>query len=492
MTQLATEVNGTRGPKPSGASYRWLRNIVTGQDIGVFLILMLAIVYLSWKTDTFTTQQNIRNVTLSFSWIAIAAFGQTLVIITAGIDLSTGSVMALSGLAAAYFISGDKSPWAVQAVSESGRDVMVVATQYVPVALLAGCAMGLFLGAVNGSLIAWAGLPPFIATLGMMSIARGFCYGWTQGLPFRQLNADFRQIGQGELTFAGWDLPYPTLIMLVLALVMTIFLLRTVWGYRIYALGGNEQAAELSGINTRHVKLLAYALAGLLAGLGGTLMTARLGVAAPTAAQGYELDVIAAVFIGGASVKGGKGTIVGTLFGAGLMQVIRNGLNLTGFEAYWQPAAIGSVIIIAIMLDRARQNPQVAAYFRQVEGRVAVVSVLLMCIAAFVLSLVLGNGADAMIWFMAALPVFSILYFLYYRSSVYDLNPQAMDWVSITSYLGLSALVPAGLVLLGGDSVNDAVMIGLQGLGVCVVLLVLWIVMRRVLKPIFRNAEAAA
>lgn len=492
MTQLATEVNGTRSPNTRSASYRWLRNIITGQDIGVFLILLLAIVYLSWKTDTFTTEQNIRNVTLSFSWIAIAAFGQTLVIITAGIDLSTGSVMALSGLAAAYFISGDKSPWAVPETLESGREVMTVSSQYVVVGLLAGCAMGLFLGAINGSLIAWAGLPPFIATLGMMSIARGFCFGWSEGWPFRQLNEDFRKIGQGELSVIGWDVPYPTVIMLVLALVMTIFLLRTVWGYRIYALGGNEQAAELSGINTRHVKLLAYSLAGLLAGLGGTLMTARLGVAAPTAAQGYELDVIAAVFIGGASVKGGKGTIVGTLFGAGLMQVIRNGLNLTGFDAYWQPAAIGFVIIVAIMLDRARQNPQVAAYFRQVEGRVAVVSVLLMCIAAFVLSLALGNGADAMIWFMAAVPVFSVLYFFYYRSSVYDLNLEAIDWVSIVVYLGLAALVPAGLTLLGGDSVNDAVMIGLEGLGVCVVLLVLWVVMRRVLQPIFKAEEAAA
>ncbi len=347
------------------ASRNWWRSIISGQEIGVFIILMLMIIVLTSRTDTFTSSQNIRNVTLSFSWIAIAAFGQTLVIITAGIDLSTGSVMALSGLAAAYFISGDQSPWAVSAV-EGSRDVMTVDGQYVPVALLAGCAMGIFLGAINGTLIAWAGLPPFIATLGMMSIARGFCYGWTKGWPFRQLNEEFRAIGQGDLPLLGYDIPYPTIIMIILAIIMTIFLTRTVWGYRIYALGGNEQAAQLSGINTRRVKLMAFMVSGLMAGIGGTLMTARLGVAAPTAAQGYELDVIAAVFIGGASVKGGKGTIVGTLIGAAIMQVLRNGLNLLGADAYWQPAAIGFTIVLAIMFDRARQDPQVTAFVRRV------------------------------------------------------------------------------------------------------------------------------
>jgi ribose transport system permease protein len=209
----------------------------------------------------------------------------------------------------------------------------------------------------------------------MMSIARGFCYGWTEGWPFRQLNEQFREIGQGDLPVVGYDVPYPTVVMLVLVVIMTIFLTRTIWGYRIYALGGNEQAAELSGINTQYVKLLAYSLAGLMAGLGGTLMTARLGVAAPTAAQGYELDVIAAVFIGGASVKGGKGTIVGTLIGAAIMQVLRNGLNLLGYDPYWQPAAIGFTIILAVMFDRARQDPRfnanIRAAFQFVRGKVS-------------------------------------------------------------------------------------------------------------------------
>ncbi|MBI5929210.1 MAG: ABC transporter permease [Chloroflexi bacterium] len=349
------------------ASRRLLRSIISGQEAGVFVILIAMCVYLWRSTDTFTGPQNVSNVILAFSWIAIAAFGQSLVIIAGGIDLSTGSVMALSGLAAAYFISGDQSPWGVKTVTETGREIMMVDSQYVPVALLAGCAMGAFIGLVNGLLVARGGLPPFIATLGMMSIARGVCYGWAKGWPFRGFNSDFREIGQGELQlpFVDYNLPYPTIIMIIIVIVMTIFLSRTIWGYRIYALGGNEQAAQLSGINTRRVKLLAFTLSGLMAGIGGTLMTARLGVAMPTAAQGYELDAIAAVFIGGASVKGGKGTMIGTLIGAATMQVLRNGMNLRGVDAYWQPAAIGFVIIMAIVLDRARQDPRTGAFFKK-------------------------------------------------------------------------------------------------------------------------------
>lgn len=361
------------------SSRRWWRSVISGQEMGVFIILVLMCGYLRYETKSFTSPQNVSNVVLNVSWIAIAALGQSLVIISGGIDLSTGSVMALSGLAAAWFVSGDKSPWAVKQVTETGREIMVVDGKYVPVALLAGCAMGLFVGILNGILVAWAGLPAFIATLGMMSIARGFCYGLLEGQQLRQLSSSFRDIGQQELPLTmragpldidiGYDIPYPTIIMIVLVLVMTIFLARTIWGYRIYALGGNEQAAQLSGINTRRAKLLAFSLSGLLAGIGGTLMTARLGVAMPTAAQGYELDVIAAVFIGGASVKGGKGTMIGAMIGAATMQVLRNGMNLRNINPYWQPAAIGFVIILAIVFDRARNDPRVAAFIHQMFER---------------------------------------------------------------------------------------------------------------------------
>jgi len=352
------------------ASRAWWRGIASGQELGVFIVLVAMILFLTWQTDTFATSQNIRNIWLSFSWIAIAAFGQTFVIITGGIDLSTGSTMALAGLAAAYLISGNiegqPSPWMIEKVV-SGRTQQMGPDAYVPIALLAGPLMGLLIGTINGVLVAWANLPAFIATLGMMSVARGICYGWSGGWPFQKLNNEFLRLGQEDLPLFGLDIPLPFIIMIVLAVLMTIFLTQTVWGYRIYALGGNEQAAQLSGINTRRIKLMAFMASGLMAGIGGTLMTARLGVAAPTAAQGYELDAIAAVFIGGTSVTGGKGTIVGTLIGAAIMQVLRSGLNLLGYDPYWQPAAIGLTIILAIMFDRLRvrfQNRPMRSLFR--------------------------------------------------------------------------------------------------------------------------------
>jgi len=361
MSEQYTADDMTRRAAFGKASRAWWRGIASGQELGVFIVLVAMILYLTWKTDTFATAQNIRNIWLSFSWIAIAAFGQTFVIITGGIDLSTGSAMALAGLAAAYLISGNiegqPSGWMVEKMV-GGRLQQMGPDKYVIVALIAGPAMGLLIGTVNGLLVAWANLPAFIATLGMMSIARGVCYGWSSGWPFQKLNNEFLKIGQNDLPLLGFDIPIPFIIMIVIALIMSIFLTRTVWGYRIYALGGNEQASKLSGINTRRVKLMAFMVSGLMAGIGGTLMTARLGVAAPTAAQGYELDAIAAVFIGGTSVTGGKGTIVGTLIGAAIMQVLRSGLNLLGYDPYWQPAAIGLTIILAIIFDRLRVRLQ--------------------------------------------------------------------------------------------------------------------------------------
>jgi len=311
------------------------RELVRVQELGIAVILLVMIVFLSVQTGTFLTATNIFNVLRAFSWIAISAFGQCMVIVTAGIDLSVGSNMAMSGLAAAMLYANGAS---------------------VPVGILGGLAMGLFVGVINGLLISRAKLPPFIATLGMMSVARGTCYGLTGGWPVRDLPKGFQMLGQYDVPILGVGVPLPVIFMLVLAILVSVFLSRTVWGYRIYAVGGNEQATSLSGINTGNVKLLVYALCGLLTGIGGLLMTARLGVAAPTAAQGYELDVIAAAVIGGTSLMGGEGSILGVLIGAAIMQVLRNGLVLMGFPAYWQPAAIGLVIIVAIMLDQLRKN----------------------------------------------------------------------------------------------------------------------------------------
>jgi len=311
------------------------RNVIGRAEFGVFLILLAMSVGLSLYTDTFLTSTNIFNILRAFSWIAISAFGQCMVIITTGIDLSVGSVMGLTGLATAMLLA---------------RGVNV------PVAVVGGLLTGLIVGFLNGLMITRGKLPPFIATLGTYLMARGLCYGLTGGWPVRDLPQSFRNLGQYDIPIAGVGVPLPLIFMLAIAVIMSAFLARTVWGYRIYALGGNETATALSGINTNRVKIMVYSLCGFLTAIGGVLMTARLGVAAPTAAQGYELDVIAAAVVGGTSMKGGEGTILGVLIGAAIMQVLRNGLVLMGVSAYWLQAVQGLVIVLATMLDQLRKR----------------------------------------------------------------------------------------------------------------------------------------
>ena len=313
------------------------RNLVARPEFGVFLILLVLVVALTTSTDTFLTATNLSNILRAFSWIAISAFGQCMVIITAGIDLSVGSVMAISGLATA---------------------MVLVRGVPVPLAVAGGLLTGLIVGLLNGLMITKGKLPPFIATLGSLLMFRGLCYGLTGGWPVRDLPQSFRNLGQIDVNIAGFGIPVPFLFALALAVITSLFLTRTMWGYRIYAVGGNETATRLSGISTDRVKILVYSLCGFLTAVGGILMTARLGVAAPTAANAYELDVIAAVVVGGTSLMGGEGTILGVLLGAAFMQVLRNGLVLWGVSAYWLQAVQGLIIVSAIMLDQLRKRLQ--------------------------------------------------------------------------------------------------------------------------------------
>jgi ribose transport system permease protein len=292
------------------------RGIVGRAEFGVFLILLAMMAFLSLYTDTFLAATNLSNITRDFSWIAIAAFGQCMVIITGGIDLSVGSVMGLSGLTTAMLFA-------------SGANI--------PVAVMGGLLTGLVAGLLNGLMITWGRLPPFIATLGMMLMARGLCYGWSRGWPVRDLPQAFNNLGRGVVPIGKIGAPLPAIFMLILAVLVSAFLSRTVWGYRIYAVGGNETAARLSGINTNWIKIMVYSLAGLLTAIGGLLMTARLGV-------------------GGTSLMGGEGTILGVLIGAFIMQVLRNGLVLLGIEAYWLQALQGFIIVVFIMLDQLRKR----------------------------------------------------------------------------------------------------------------------------------------
>ena len=312
-----------------------LRDIFARQEFGVVLILLVMVVFLSLYTDTFLTSTNIFNILRAFSWIAISAFGQCLVIITTGVDLSVGSVMGLSGLASA---------------------MLLVRGVPVPLAVVGGLAAGFVVGMANGLMITKGKLPPFIATLGTLLMARGICNGLTGGWPVRDLPQSFRTLGQHDIPIGNVGVPLPLIFVLILAVITSLFLSRTTWGYRIYAVGGNEEATRLSGISTDKIKIMVYTLCGLLTAIGGVLMTARLGVAAPTAAWGYELDVIAAAVVGGTSFSGGEGTILGVLVGAAIMQVLRTGLVLVGVSAYWLQAVQGLVIVVAIMLDQLRKR----------------------------------------------------------------------------------------------------------------------------------------
>jgi ribose transport system permease protein len=300
----------------------------------LLLLLFLVGLFLSLFTDFFFTSRNLSNVARASSWIAIAAFGQCMVIIIGGIDLSVGAVMALAGIVSALCI---KAGWPVST------------------AIMAGLLTGALVGWINGMVISRLKLQPFIVTLGTLSIVRGIIFGLTGGWPVRSLPQSFRFLGQYDLPL-GSGLALSILFMLGVALLVGLLLGQTVLGKYIYTLGSSERALLVSGIDIAQIKVLVYTMCGLLTAIGGLLLTARLGVAAPTAAIGYELDIIAATIIGGASLFGGKGTILGVLLGAVMMQMLRNGLVLLGFPAHWQSVAIGAMILIAVLLDYWRRK----------------------------------------------------------------------------------------------------------------------------------------
>jgi ribose transport system permease protein len=311
-------------------------HILIGRHEIIALVLLLVIgAFLSLRTDIFFTWNNLSNISRAFSWIAIAAFGESMVIIIGGIDLSVGAVMALAGLISALCLQ---------------------AGLLVPLAAVAGLLTGGLVGWVNGTLVGRVKLPPFIVTLGTMSLARGIAIGLTGGWPVRNLPQGFRTLGQHNLPLGSLPLPLPVLFMLGLAVLLSLLMSKTVLGSYIYTLASNERALLTSGVNVVQIKVLVYTLCGVLTAIGGLLMTARLGVAAPTAAVGYELDIIAAAVIGGTSLFGGEGSILGVLLGAAVMQMVRNGLVLLGFSVYWQTAALGIMILAFILLDHWRRQ----------------------------------------------------------------------------------------------------------------------------------------
>ncbi len=287
--------------------------------IGLSLVLWIL-------TPHFLTVSNLLNVAEQTTIIAIVAVGMTWVIISSGIDLSVGSVVAFSGVVLASVLH---SGWPLAA------------------ALLSGLGTGLVFGLLNGALVTWGRLPPFIATLGMMSVARGGALLFTDGRPISGFAETFRQLSTGD----AFHIPAPVILMGLVFAASHLLLTKTQTGRYVYAVGGNEEAAVLSGVDVSRVKMIVYGQCGMLSGLAAILLTARLNSAQPIAGIMYELDAIAATVIGGTSLLGGEGTVFGTLIGALIIGVLRNGLNLLGTPSFTQQIVIGSVIIVSVLLD---------------------------------------------------------------------------------------------------------------------------------------------
>ncbi len=295
--------------------------------LSVLGILLLICVVFAFGSSDFLTASNLLNVALQTSIIAIVAIGMTFVILTAGIDLSVGSLMAICGALAAGI------------AVRQGMDT------YLSISIALGA--GLFLGAINGLMVVKGGIPPFVATLSMLAIARGFTLVYTDGRPIAGLDERFIYLGTGQVL----GIPLPVMIMILIAVVAHIITRYTPFGLHVYSTGGNEETTRLAGISPDRIKLAVYMISGFLAALGGILLTARLWSAQPNAAVGWELDAIAAPVLGGTSLFGGVGSIGGTVVGAFIIGVLSNGLNLMGVPSYYQQVIKGLVLILAVAVD---------------------------------------------------------------------------------------------------------------------------------------------
>lgn len=302
------------------------------QKIGPFIGLLLIIIVISIMSPNFLTINNIFNVLRQVSINAFIAFGMTFVILTGGIDLSVGSILALTGAVTAGMLA-------------SGMDPIL--------AMGLGLLLGAILGAVNGIIIAKGKVAPFIATLATMTIYRGLTLVYTEGKPISGLgdSLSFQLLGKGYF----FGIPVPIVTMLLAFGVLYFILKKTTFGRRVYAVGGNEEASKLSGIRVDRIKIYVYALTGFLAALASLILTSRLNSAQPTAGNMFELDAIAAVVLGGTSLTGGRGWIVGTVIGALIIGVLNNGLNLIGVSSFFQQVVKGAVILIAVLLDRKKE-----------------------------------------------------------------------------------------------------------------------------------------
>ncbi len=303
-----------------------LINILSKFKAGIGLIVLVII--LSFASDYFLTFNNLLNILRQVSIIGIVAYGMTFVILSGGIDLSVGSVLAFSSAITAGVMSS---------------------THRFALAILAGLATGALMGTFTGILVSKAKMPAFIVTLAMMSIGRGLTLIYTGGRPISEGFTDlFNYIGGG---YVG-PIPFPVILLLILLGVGYLVLNNTPYGRYVYALGGNEDATRLSGINTDKIKMTVFTISGIMAAVSGIILASRLGSAQPQAGTGYELDAIATVVLGGTSLAGGQGGIIGTLMGALIIGVLNNGMTLLGVSSFFQQVVKGLVILLAVYIDR--------------------------------------------------------------------------------------------------------------------------------------------
>ena len=308
---------------------------------GIFIIFAVMVVVASVLSPAFVSTTNLINVVRQMSIVGLIALGVTGVIVSAGIDLSSGSVVGLTAVVAASLAQDPEysTPF------YPGLHLPLI----VPV--LAACAVGALVGMINGTLVAKARIPPFIATLGTYTAIRGAALLYTSGRPISDLTDGYNFIGQGDV----FGLPVPIIILVVMAVVTHILYAHTKFGKYIYAIGGNEQAARVSGISTARYKMLIYVYASFLAGIAGLVVSSRIGSGQPGLGVGYELDAIAAAVIGGTSLSaGGIGTVAGTIVGALIIGVLNNTLDLMNVSAYWQQIIKGCIIVGAVILDQLK------------------------------------------------------------------------------------------------------------------------------------------
>ena len=331
MEQASAENTSTTNVMRSVPNF--LLQLTRAREFALILLIILIAVVLQLATGRFITTPNLNATSLGFATSAIMVFGMTAALVSGGFDLSVGSVFAMGGVVAALALRADLP---------------------IPVSIACGVGGGLLAGLINGLLISKAGINPFITTLGMMGIARGVALAVTEGTPLAELPREFLVYGQGR-TF---EIPNLILIALITILIGDFLMRRSALFRQLYYVGGNEEAARLSGINTNRVKIWVYAMSGMLAGLAGVLSVSRFTVADPGTGTGEELRIIAACIIGGCSLRGGKGTVIGGLLGLIFVGFINNGMVLLRVPVYWQQLVMGVVLLLAVGFDTFSQRWQ--------------------------------------------------------------------------------------------------------------------------------------